>query len=468
MGTEVNQSEQVNELDRIHLHFSGKQIRRSMTGTLWFRLVIVVTVLIFMGCFSEKQEKPDIFLIIIDTLRADHLGCYGYERSTSPILDSLAASGTLFSRCQAQAPWTLPAHASIWTGLSVKSHMTGIRNMVVYGLDSEIDNIATLLKDVDYVTLGFVNVILISHSFGFANGFDHYSSTDQGHGRAAATVDEVLEWFSENRGNPRPKLTVIHLFDVHSPYDPPAPFDTKFDPLGTQGVTEFVTDSLGILMNPEATDHLMDMYDSEISWVDNQLGRLFSELRRSGIADNAYIVVTSDHGEEFFEHGSWSHGHSLYQEILHVPLIVSGPGISLGVIDSTPCGQFDILPVIAGFAGVPIPDHVEGIDLFNQVSPDRVIPSSGVIPGHSTTQDPREFESMCSILNGFDKGILNYFTMDEQLFNLRLDPGEHDPYPLDSLHRFELDNYWSTPPVGHPHVVRGTAVEIDLNDLGYL
>lgn len=431
--------------------------------------LLALTLLVFFSsCSLEKQDKPDIFLIIIDTLRADHLGCYGYQRDTSPVLDSLALEGTMFSHFQAQAPWTLPSHGSIWTGLSVKAHMAGMRNMVSYGLDSRLNNIATILREENYVTLGFVNVMLISHSFGFDNGFDHYSVFDHGHGRAGATVDEVLEWLSENKANPNPKLAVIHLFDVHAPYDPPAPYDTRFAVNGAQGETDWITDSLGVVQNPDATSHLIDLYDGEIAWVDAQLGRLFSELRESGIADNAYIIVTSDHGEEFFEHGNWSHGHSLYQELLHVPLIISGPGITPGVIDSTPCGHFDILPVIAGFAGVPVPDGVEGIDLFSQRSPDRLIPSSGVIPGHVHLRDSEEFQSMCSVFNGTEKGIFNFYTMREQFFDLAVDPGEQNRLPLNTNFLQELEYYWSTPPVGHPHAVEGTGVEDDLSDLGYI
>ena len=431
-------------------------------------ITLIIVILMGTGCSLTRSKKPDVFLIIIDTLRADHLSCYGYDRDTSPVLDSLAASGTLFSRCQAQAPWTLPAHASIWTGLSTASHMVSIRDMITYGLSTDLDNIATILKKEGYVTLGFVNVILLGNSFGFDNGFDHYSCVTRGHGRAAETVDEVLEWFIENRGNPNPKLAVIHLFDVHAPYDPPAPFDTRYSSSGTEGITDWEVSDEVELLNPEDRDHLIDMYDGEIAWVDAQLGRLFGRLRELGISENALIIVTSDHGEEFLEHGLWGHGYSLYQELLHVPLIISGPGIPSGVTNSALAAQYDILPTITGYLGISIPDHVEGMDLFSPSQELRTIPSSGTIIGHCSTGDPAKFESIYSVLNQYSKGIYNFFTDEQQMYDLNLDPGEHHPQPLDSTLMESLEYYRATPLIVAPPVVRAREVDDTLEDLGYI
>jgi arylsulfatase A-like enzyme len=431
-------------------------------------MLLVVFLVAGAGCAPAESEKPDIFLIIIDTLRADHLGCYGYYRNTSPVLDSLAAAGTMFTRFQALSPWTLPSCASIWTGLTPRSHMAGMRELVSYGVHPELDNIATILKPQGYITLGFVNSLLLGRNVGFANGFDHYSCSISGHGRAGETVDEVIEWFYANRGNPRPKLTVIHLFDVHAPYDPPAGFDTRFSTEGSTDVTDWETDSLNRLLNPDDLDHLTDMYDGEIAWVDSQLGRLFAELRRTGIADNALIIVTSDHGEEFLDHGSYSHAHSLYQELLHVPLIIAGPGIPAGIQDSVPCGQFDILPVIAGFAGVPVPLQVEGVDLFQAPPSRRIIPSSGVIRGHFPTDPNADFGAICSVLSWPFKAVVNFKTMEEALYDLSSDPGELSPMGIDSVLMGELEYYWSTPPLVIPPIVSDDAVDNNLRDLGYI
>ena len=429
---------------------------------------MIIIILTAAGCNPAGSEKPDIFLIIIDTLRADHLGCYGYDRNTTPVLDSLAESGTRFSRCQAQAPWTLPAHASIWTGLSVASHMAGLRGMISYGLSTDLDNVATVLKNEGYVTLGFVNVVLLNNSFGFANGFDHYSWVAHGHGRAAETVDEVLEWFAVNRGNPNPKLVVIHLYDVHAPYDPPSPFDTRYSLNGTKGVTDWEVSDDVELLNSEARSHLINMYDGEIAWVDSQLGRLFGQLRELDIAENALIIVTSDHGEEFLEHGLWGHGHSLYQELLDVPLIISGPGIPSGVTDSALAAQYDILPTITGYLGIYATDQVDGVDLFSPSEELRTIPSSGVINSRCLIGNPEDVESVCSVLDRYRKGIYNFHTGEEQMFDLRLDPGELHPQPLDSVLLESVEYYRATPPLVFPPVVGDSDVDETLQDLGYI
>jgi arylsulfatase len=430
--------------------------------------VLVMLLAAGTGCGPTRSDRPDIFLIVIDTLRADHLGCYGYSRDTSPTLDSLAAEGTVFTRFQALSPWTLPSCATIWTGLTVRSHMAGKRELVTYGLHEDLDNIATVLGPEGYINLGFVNTVLLSREMGFANGFDHYSCALHGHGRARETVDEVLDWLHENRGNPNPKFVLIHLFDVHAPYDPPEGFDTTFSPEGAEGLTEWRTDSLDGSIITDDCDHFVDMYDGEIAWVDSQLARLFAELRRSGMADNAVILVTSDHGEEFLDHGLFSHSHTLYQELLHVPLIVAGTGIPAGVEDSISCGQYDILPTIAAVAGVPVPDRVEGVDLFADPPRDRIVPASGVIRGHFQTGPNEDYESMCSVLSWPHKAIVNFVTGDEAMYDLVADPGETVRMEVDSALMRELEYYWATPPAVSPPVINNDGVEGNLRDLGYI
>ena len=419
--------------------------------------------------FSGRLRSPDIFLIIIDTLRADHLGCYGYSRGTSPALDSLAVSGTVFTNCQAQAPWTLPAHGSIWTGLTVRSHRAGMRHGTFYGLDPGLETIATMMKKRNYVTMGFVNTHLISGDFGFDLGFDHYSWTGTGHGRAGETVDEVLGWYNENYGNLIPKLVVIHLYDVHAPYDPPEPFDTRFSPQGTTGITEWRVDSLGRLENPGDRQHLIDMYDGEISWVDSQLDRLFRFMRKTGIDERAVVIVTSDHGEEFLEHGRWGHGHSLFQEQLHVPLIISGPFVQAGVRDPVPCGQIDILPVIAGLTGAQVPEGVQGHDILSSSPGRRGIPSSGTFCNRYFHSDDALIESQASLLSYPLKLIINFHSGQEWGYHLGNDPGEQQSVPPDSSMVRELDHYWSTPPLAEPPAVGDDgSFHDDLHDLGYI
>ncbi len=431
------------------------------------KATILMITLMFAGCGIMDSEKPNIVLIIIDTLRADHLGCYGYHRDTSPVLDSLADEGVRFSRCQAQAPWTLPAHATIWTGLTVVSHQARRTGSDIYGVDVNLPSIATILKAEGYVTLGFVNIFLLNGDFGFDNGFDHYSWFPVGDGRAEESVSEILQWFDDNRGNPSPKLVVLHLYDVHSPYDPPAPFDTLFSPEGTAGVTNW-NEEEGAIYTLQERDHLLNLYDGEIAWVDSQLGRLFAGLRERGVTDNSLIIVTSDHGEEFLEHGRVAHGHTLYQELIHVPLIISGNGIPAGLIDSINSGQFDILPTIAGYAGVTIPEGVEGVDLFLPRDPDRSIPSSGLWPPKCFYDEIEGFETTACVLSGKMKGTVNFATGYEMMHDLQEDPLELSELPLDANLFRKIEAYWTTPPVADPQKVFDQVIEDNLEGLGYI
>ncbi len=431
------------------------------------KIVILVIVLVCAGCGITGSNKPNIVLIIIDTLRADHLGCYGYQRETSPTLDSLAESGVIFSLCQAQAPWTLPAHATIWSGLSVASHQARRSGNATYGIDRNLPTFATMLKAEGYVTLAFVNIFLINGDFGFDEGFDHYSWFSVGDGRAGESVTEILQWFDENSNNPSPKLVVLHLFDVHSPYDPPPPFDTLFSPEGTRGVTDWDADD-GVINNPEDLDHLVNLYDGEIAWVDSQLGRLFEGLREMGVADNSLIIVTSDHGEEFLEHDRCWHGQSLYQELIHVPLIISGSNIPAGLVDTISAGQFDILPTIAGYVGMQVPEGVEGTDLFLPRDPERSIPSSGLWPAQCFFSEIESFESTASVLSGRMKGIVNFATGLEVMLDLENDPMELDELPLDETLLRKIEVYWATPPVAFPQAIINQGIDESLEGLGYI
>lgn len=291
---------------------------------------------IFAGCASNTPPPPHqparVFLIIIDALRADHLGCYGYERNTSPVLDSLASSGILFSLCQAQASWTLPSVANIWTGRTVRSHRTAIRDGISYGVDQSLPTISTVLNDNGYTTLGIVNNGLLSSDFGFHNGFDNYSLHDPYVDRGSETITEALEWLRENEESSDPLFMAIHLFDVHAPYDPPPPYDTLFcDGSYPDKIDWVLSEENGEVMNPEDRDILVARYDGSIRYADDQIGRLLAGVRELNMAENSLVIITADHGEEFLDHGYVKHGPTLYQEVLHVPLIISGFNVSPGL-----------------------------------------------------------------------------------------------------------------------------------------
>ncbi len=417
--------------------------------------------MLLLSCGTAGQQ-PSIVLIIIDTLRADHLSCYGYERNTSPVIDSLANSGILWEYASAQASWTLPATSSIWTGLTSRAH--GARMDVstgeVFGLDPAMPVLPMILKGRGYRTAGFFNVYLLSADFGFHRGFDTFDCRENGDGMAAETVDDAISWLEEVKQD-GPFFLAVHLFDVHDPYDPPEPFDRLFSPEGTLGETAWEVTPEGAVARPQQCDHLERLYDGEISWVDSELGRLLSELRNLGLSDNTLVVLTADHGEEFLEHGYFGHGRTLYQETVHVPLIMSGPGIDAGVVNPGVVGQYDILPSIMDYCGIPVPEGVEGISILGSEPLDeRSVPASGINTG--------TYFNQASVTNGSSKLIWNADTDSSEMYDLISDPDEQNPIPPDSVLLEEVLYYWSTPCSWNPGPIEAWRVAPVLRDLGYI
>lgn len=418
--------------------------------------MLLLIILILAGC-SEPLNKPNVVLIIIDTLRADHLNCYGYHRETSPHIDSLAASGIMWTRAQAQCSWTLPSIASIFTGLSQRSHgaCKSKEDKCNYGLDPDFPTIPSLLNDAGYNTAAFHNVLLLDANHGFDKGFDHFICGDR---LADETIDMALEWIDDVSDSDRPFFTVVHLFDVHDPYDPPPPFDRTYTPEGSMNLTFWTVDSESMIMCPEELDHLMGLYDGEILFTDQELGRMFAGLRERGLADSTLVILTSDHGEEFLEHDWYGHGSTLYQELTHIPMIIAGCGIPSGVVDSVASvGQFDILPTIMCYLDLPLPEYMDGTDILtDDLEPYRPIPASGAM------------EPLASVVKNTRKVIWNYEEDLSDMYVLDIDPGEFYPEEPDSVLMDLVLHYWTSPRLCNPIVVGGEELQEALRDLGYI
>ncbi len=421
---------------------------------------------------DREAQHVNVLLIIIDTLRADHLSCYGYERETSPNIDSLANTGTRWVNAQAQAPWTLPSHASIWTGLSVQAHHTGTWEDKNHALDTNLPSLPQTLQSTGYRTCGITNIILLNSAHGFDAGFDYFDCNETGNGRASKSIDLLLDWIDEDTLRNDNFFAVLHLFDVHDPYDPLPPFDTLFDPDGTREITTWRCDKrTGGLLYPEHLEHLTAMYNSEIAYTDNQLGRLFGELRTRGLADSTLIIVTSDHGEGFLEHGRVGHGNSLCQELLHIPLIMSGPGIEADRIDSLRVGHYDLFPTILTLVGEPVPVTVEGLDILSgDLSPDRPVPSSSSSNTYVMVAYPDSVDKQSiAYISGMIKTMGNMDDYEFRCYDIAADPGEVNPYEADSAQIKTLEWFWVTPVLGNTEVVNYDSLGINiLQDLGYI
>lgn len=441
-------------------------------------VAVSVLVLILSGCGegptgTSPAKDKNVILIILDTLRADHLSCYGYFRETSPTIDSLAENGTLWLNAISQAPWTLPAHASIWTGLSVKAHGTnhigGIEGFDMK-LDTELPSLPSEIQSAGIQTAGFTTFVLLSEEFGFSHGFDHYDCEGSGNRTAEAVFDAFLLWL-DDQAEEKNFFAVLHLYDIHSPYAPEAPFDTAFSEEGAGGADRWILSEDGCILNPGEREHLESMYDGEILYTDHQIQRLLTELKNRGVMENTVLIITADHGEEFLEHGGVGHGHALYQEQIHVPLIMAGSGIQRGRTVDTPVGLYDIMPTVLTLFGIPVPETVEGTSILEAVPEERYVPSGGVSPDRFflTDRSLDDFQS-CAVTLGTCKAIA-YMERDSiEQYDLLSDPGELSPESADSGMADLVLYHWATPRVGNPEAVGDMTPEINstLRDLGYI
>lgn len=279
----------------------------------------------------DGAPERNVLLVSMDTLRADHLGVYGYGRETSPTIDALGEGGTVFENAVTQAPWTLPAHMSLFTGLYPLEHglteYTEDRD-VWRAVSPEIPILAEVLAGSGYLTAAFTGGGFLGPDFGFARGFDLYRTESR---QLEDFAPAVVRWIGRNRH--RPFFLFLHSYDVHQPYAPPAEHASRFAPPGQSPAPEEVrnfcraAEESGRPPAPEVVERAVALYDGEIRYSDELLGRVIAALDETGVRERTLIVVLSDHGDEFFEHGNCDHIKSLYDPLVRVPLILSGPGI---------------------------------------------------------------------------------------------------------------------------------------------
>jgi arylsulfatase A-like enzyme len=306
----------------------------------------------------------DVVLITIDTLRPDRLGCYGHDRPTSPHIDALADQGVRFAVATSTSSWTLPAHASIMTGLHPGEH--GVHSADL-ALPPSARTLAERLRDRGYATAGFVSHPYLGERWGFDQGFDHFDqSAAEGSAHqptAARVVDGALSWLGRAPRD-RPLFVWVHIFDPHWDYTPPAPWNTRFDPDydgSMDGTHRSLKPWIRALNHGEPPpiarrdiDHLLALYDGEIAWTDHHLGRLLDGLRDNGRWDNTMVVLASDHGEEFYEHGSLEgHQWTLFDEVVLVPWIIRLPhDLKAGAVVERPVSTVSLCGTVLDLLGV--------------------------------------------------------------------------------------------------------------------
>ncbi|HVP28080.1 MAG TPA: sulfatase [Myxococcota bacterium] len=321
------------------------------------------------GCARQEARPTSAVLIVIDTLRADHLSLSGYRRDTSPRLVELAREGTTFRRCYAHSSSTRPSVTTILTSRLVSAH-----GVVTHGRDAlatEIPYLPDLLHAAGLHTLAVVANPQIHPRLGFARGFDVFvpvfpRSLDPAHVRAVEIASRpAQEAFDLARAQIEalpagaPFLAYVHVLDPHAPYSAPEPFRTRYTDPGYHGpVTGTILDFVvkeEIRTNPANLAQLEAYYDGEIAYTDDALGRFVDWLRASDRLRSTLVVVTADHGEQFLEHGDLGHGLPLFEEVVRVPLLFLGPGVPHGRTSDALVGLVDVTPTILDLLGHPAP-----------------------------------------------------------------------------------------------------------------
>ena len=350
-------------------------------------LVGIAVIGLASGCGGPAPTAPahSVILISIDTLRADHLGCYGYPKPTTPAIDVFRRDAALFEQAIAHAPSTLPSHASMFTSLLPSHHGASVANS--FGVDSEAITLTEILKAEGYATAAFNGGIQLDPIYGLDRGFDVYDAVRPSVASADLlvdpvdmfdhAVDEAIHWIENIEINRRERFFLfLHTYELHHPYTPTpealesigADYDGSLPKDISVDLLRRINDG-DVELEPGDLEHIISSYDAELRSVDTAFGRLIDFLREEDLYDDAIIVFTSDHGEEFGERGfvGW-HAHTLYDELLRVPLLVKLPGAEHGGASLEPQVRgIDVAPTILAALELDAPAEFEGVSLARAV-----------------------------------------------------------------------------------------------------
>lgn len=354
-------------------------------------------------------DRPNLVIVSIDTLRADRVGAYGHARPTTPRIDQLAAEGVLFENAFSHAPTTAPSHMTLFTGLYPEAHrvrnmFNGEKRLSDRWLGPGIPTLAGILRDAGYTTVARTAGGNLGGTSGFARGFDSFvgiSGRDVTDEFRAASQE-----LSRLAGEFEPFFLFVHTYEVHAPYLPPKRYRDQFvDPdyrgriIGDSGKLARVSKG-GYTQrhrafwdrvdreSPADMNHLLDLYDAGVRYTDDALGMLLDRIDASGVGDRTIVVVLSDHGEEFGEHGGFEH-QALWRELLQVPLVMRVPeAIRTGWSErrvSEVVGLVDVLPTLLELLSIPAPSHLHGRSLVPRIEGDGSGPA-WVFAQHHRTQ----------------------------------------------------------------------------------
>lgn len=379
-----------------------------------FGFLLVSAVFLLAGGCQRPAPRPDILVVTIDTLRADHCSTYGYPVPTTPVLTELAGKGMLFRTAYAEAATTAPSHAVLFTGRH-------FRNLGVYKngepLADEFETLAETLSAQGYATAAFVSSFPLRSRFGFAQGFeifdDEFTPAEASIGRqggenahdrrADVTAARAIGWL-QARKDSRPLFVWVHFVDPHYPYRSPERFQAKW---------------------PANTKSEIRRYDGEIRFADKHLGKVVDAFGASSARGAPLVVVTSDHGEGLGQHGWMSHGINLYEEAVRVPLVASWPGhFEQGRVADEPVGIVDVVPTILEALALPLPPDLDGRSLLGPLDPDRPIFLQRRSYASREVRGVFVAGPMTAIVKGGTKYLETPLEEREELYDLVEDPAE--------------------------------------------
>src|SRR5262245_43489524 len=401
------------------------------------RVAAVLAVVALSAC---RGRSPDVIVVLVDTLRADHVGALGGPPGLTPFLDSFAASGVAFTRAYSTSSFTNPAVASLFTSRYPSQHHV-TRSDSQLGTDEL--TLATVLGRARY---GFFGNFLLVPALGFGQGFDSWSAFTRYDvkPRADDISAEALRFYDEqvlakpwSRWTRRPLFLYLHYMEPHAPYEPPQSARRDRVAAPPPGVDEAAATAK--LMDSNRWDevssdevtYLASLYRAEVAALDASLANLFQQLRSRGILDHAIVVITADHGEEFRDHGWLAHGSSLFEEVVRIPLIVAGPGLPSHRVITEPVSLVDIAPTVLDLVGLPPEPRFEGRSLREALAGDDPPDIFLELLPTSTTGDLRRHEA--GLVHGGLK-LLEPPYPDQadrraKAYDLREDPHETHPDP---------------------------------------
>jgi len=404
--------------------FLPKKLKFFHFSTCMLFLFSALAGVFFCGCKSSSGARPNIFIISIESLRRDHVSCYGYSRHITPNIDGLARTGVIFDKAYSQCSWTKPSVASTFTSTYYSYHQvtnptpnnansSENRNSSFPILRNGFTTIASFLAGKGYSCCGWTANRQLLGAFGFGRGFNQYDAT-------LSSDEQVVERVIANIGSShQPWFIFVHLMAPHWDYNPPLKYrnyDSYPSGIPINGNNWREISDGKIPLSAEDLEHNIALYDGEIAYVDDMIGRMIEALNGTEEKKNTIVIIMSDHGEEFMEHGGVGHGRSLYEEVIRVPLIFFGPGILKGRKNDALVQNIDVFPTVAALCGFHPPEGLQGLNMEPVLKT-----KAAKIPRRFVYS---ELENLHAVIGVNFKYLFDPLAHRQELYDLARDPGE--------------------------------------------